>query len=518
MVNKPLTIEGANAGIPGNSVRADESIITGTSTGAVQLVANNISFDGFKVMSATNTLGAGMYISGTSSGSLVKNNLFTGNQKGIIANSDGVNAITMNYFTGNDFGVGVGVSSSTPTINRNGFSGNVTYGIGQTDASSTLAVNATCNWWDAVNGPGVVGVGSGDKVSANITYQPWLVSSSLSSECTGTTPAPVTATGSIIVVKNATGGDGTFGFTSDVPGHNSFNVTTASGTGSQIFTNVATGTYSITEIAQTGWTQTQNQCGINSRAVVADGATTTCIFANTKESSSTAPHGEIAGLVFEDWDADQSPFESQWEDVIPGLTVYLDTNDNGTLDSGELSIVTDSAGLYRFTALSEGTYHVRASLENGWKQIIPMSGKYDVTITSGQIVNDENFGFFKLGGIYGAKWNDSNGNGVRDASEIGIADGKITLKNEDASISLETTTDGDGDYSFLGLSKGMYALTEELRSGWTETTALTSATRVWSKVRMATEASVTTTIIVRIGATKRVIKTIALALMTKTSR
>ena len=36
-------------------------------------------------------------------------------------------------------------------------------------------VNASSNWWGAASGPGVVGAGTGDKVSANVGFTPWCV-------------------------------------------------------------------------------------------------------------------------------------------------------------------------------------------------------------------------------------------------------------------------------------------------------------------------------------------------------
>ena len=40
----------------------------------------------------------------------------------------------------------------------------------------TGILDATYNWWGAANGPGPVGPGSGDKVSTNVNYTPWLTS------------------------------------------------------------------------------------------------------------------------------------------------------------------------------------------------------------------------------------------------------------------------------------------------------------------------------------------------------
>ncbi len=79
--------------------------------------------------------------------------------------------------------------------------------------------------------------------------------------CNGGTPLPVTLpAGSITVVKNTVGGhDGTFGFSSSVPGATSFSVTTTGGTSApnnNVVMNAlpaaAGGTaYSVTEVAQT---------------------------------------------------------------------------------------------------------------------------------------------------------------------------------------------------------------------------------------------------------------------------
>ena len=303
-VNKSLTLNGANAGIAGNGVRGAESIITGTTTGAVELAADNITFNGFEVMSASNALGSGIHMSSANMGYLVDNNVITGNQIGIYANSNGTSTISHNLFdannqsgssggsgiyseftdhmtiTGNEFknhtlnspvifgatGSGVhkslmftnnnfhnnanasniyalaiatgtfsgntimaasdvtGISFSGDdqnitvsgntisngargirvedagfnlgpnmniAINRNGLTGNSVYGVGNITAS-TSPVDATCNWWGAASGPGPVGPGTGDKVTTNVTFSPWLGTSDLAGPCPAPPPPPPT--------------------------------------------------------------------------------------------------------------------------------------------------------------------------------------------------------------------------------------------------------------------------------------------------------------------------------------
>ena len=89
------------------------------------------------------------------------------------------------------------------------------------------------------------------------------------------------ATGSIAVVKNAVGGNGTFTFASNF---GFASLTTIAGTASQTFAGLAAGgAYNVSETVPAGWTLTSRSCdnGTIGAIVVAAGATTTCTFTNT---------------------------------------------------------------------------------------------------------------------------------------------------------------------------------------------------------------------------------------------
>jgi hypothetical protein len=96
----------------------------------------------------------------------VSNNEITGNQSGMRFGEPGKN---------NAGPTGVGV-------HYNNIVGNVVLGI---DNQTVPEVNATCNWWGAPNGPGPVGPGSGDRVSTNVKYSPWLVAPAPGGACGG---------------------------------------------------------------------------------------------------------------------------------------------------------------------------------------------------------------------------------------------------------------------------------------------------------------------------------------------
>jgi hypothetical protein len=71
-----------------------------------------------------------------------------------------------------------------------------------------------------------------------------------------------------------------------------------------------------------------------------------------------------------------------------------------------------------------------------------------------------------LGSICGVKFNDLNGNGVKDAGEPGLPDWQIGLGI--ATIP-PVTTDKDGKYCFNNLPAGTYTLTETNQTGWQQT-------------------------------------------------
>jgi len=73
---------------------------------------------------------------------------------------------------------------STPTgteVHYNNIVDNKDYGVKSvvwgSDTGGVLAeeVDATNNWWGHSSGPGTVGSGSGDTVSTNVDYEPWLL-------------------------------------------------------------------------------------------------------------------------------------------------------------------------------------------------------------------------------------------------------------------------------------------------------------------------------------------------------
>ena len=81
--------------------------------------------------------------------------------------------------TGNDVhnnSYGFVLWNADPTINLNSIYQNALGGVYRTTAGETEgSLDATNNWWGHSSGVGEVGKGSGDAVSANVDYEPWLL-------------------------------------------------------------------------------------------------------------------------------------------------------------------------------------------------------------------------------------------------------------------------------------------------------------------------------------------------------
>lgn len=92
--------------------------------------------------------------------------------------------VTDNDITGNDYGVRIAgpadndsleyADASVITVTQNDVAGNDVWGAVN---NGTNSLDATENWWGDADGPSGAGPGSGDAVNENVTYDPWLESS-----------------------------------------------------------------------------------------------------------------------------------------------------------------------------------------------------------------------------------------------------------------------------------------------------------------------------------------------------
>jgi hypothetical protein len=104
---------------------------------------------------------------------------------------------------------------------------------------------------------------------------------------------------------------------------------------------------------------------------------------------STGP-ASISGTFF--YDSNANGVWNTGEATSPYWLVYLDTNNNGRYESGEVQVRGDANGKFVFSGLSAGTYVVRAMTATGWKQTSQNGGGQVITVAGGQAYTGANIG------------------------------------------------------------------------------------------------------------------------------
>jgi serine-aspartate repeat-containing protein C/D/E len=132
------------------------------------------------------------------------------------------------------------------------------------------------------------------------------------------------------------------------------------------FTKVPSGPYYVIPIAPTGWAMSTPFRG----ASVADEVTTEF------PALGVSDRGRIPGRLFHDVNRDGKLTLSQGDRFLTDYTVYVDADNDGTLDAGERSTQTTEAGAFIFTALPLESYVVR---------FIPRADDVDHPVVAGSI-------------------------------------------------------------------------------------------------------------------------------------
>ncbi len=179
--------------------------------------------------------------------------------------------------------------------------------------------------------------------------------------------------------------------------------------------------------------------------------------------------GSLSGAIWNDQDG--NGLLGAAEVGLAEWQVYLDLNNNGSLDASEPTTQTDASGAYQFADVPYGFNTVRVSLPTNWLATNPSTATGTVLVLSGQARNGVNFGAREnVGNLQGTVWNDHNGDRARTVSEAGLADWTVFLDlNRDGawdSTEPSTTTDASGNYRFDKLVVGNYQVTEILPDGW----------------------------------------------------
>ena len=177
--------------------------------------------------------------------------------------------------------------------------------------------------------------------------------------------------------------------------------------------------------------------------------------------------GAIGGTVFNDANGDG--IKQSTEGGLASVTVFVDKNKNGILDTGEPSTKSAANGSYSFPGLAAGSYSVREIIPATYRATT--ANPVSVTVSAGT-TSTANFGDSQTVLITGNVFNDANGNKVKDATEKGIAGVTVYLdfnnNGQLDSFELKTTTDANGNFKFVE-PFGTYVIREIVPTGKTAT-------------------------------------------------
>ncbi len=158
-------------------------------------------------------------------------------------------------------------------------------------------------------------------------------------------------------------------------------------------------------------------------------------------------------------DLDEQGDRDSGEPGIEGWVIELvDSSTSAVVDTA----ITAADGAYQFVNVGAGSYDVRSQPRDGWTDTHPSSGVHVATISSGQALDDLDFGGYKRGAIRGTVWQDADGDGVQDEGEDALSGWVVQLDG----TALEATTNESGQYEFLDLVSGSYSVSLQLPAEW----------------------------------------------------
>lgn len=193
--------------------------------------------------------------------------------------------------------------------------------------------------------------------------------------------------------------------------------------------------------------------------------------------ASTVPRadgGAISGYVWNDLNVSGAK-ELGESNYLNRAQVYLDANNNGHLDSGEVSARSRTNGNYTFTNVAAGTYRVRINPPAGYRRTAPLpTFSWNVTIIGGAQAGGKRFGITQKVKIAGIVFNDGNANGTKDSAEGGRAGFLLWLDTDSDGLldagERSTSSDANGNFVFDNLSAGTYNVTIANKNGFRRTT------------------------------------------------
>ena len=215
--------------------------------------------------------------------------------------------------------------------------------------------------------------------------------------------------------------------------------------------------YTVIELPAAGWVCTTAPCALT--AAVSSGQTLGTLDFGNQPNTAT-----VSGAVYADLDADA--VRDGADGGRAGRIVWVDYDDDGTVDAGEPFATTDADGSYTIVGVSPGQFRVRYDAPAGEHISDPAAEHHVVTFGSGDVVLAKDFGSYVDAVLSGTVYDDKDGSGDRQAGENGLSNKTVELDvGADGSVEDTTTSGADGAYSFTGRTPGSYRVTVVVGAG-----------------------------------------------------
>ena len=255
------------------------------------------------------------------------------------------------------------------------------------------------------------------------------------------------------------GTDGVFGTPDDVVAA----TTTTDPDGGYLFTGVTAGEYVVRVVNNatlTGYTPTSGPDSeggyVSSPVTVAAGD----VAAGIDFGFDRATLYAVSDRIWNDADGD-GVFDAN-EDGIGGVLVNLRDNSGNIV----ATVMTNADGTFSFTGVPNGNYTL--AVINNAGILVGMTGTTAIATAlsravtvSGADIPGTNFGYRALGLVGSLIWSDADGDGVRDAGEVGLGGVPVELRDGvciPGSTCRTTVTAADGSYRFTGVAAGSYTV------------------------------------------------------------
>lgn len=231
-------------------------------------------------------------------------------------------------------------------------------------------------------------------------------------------------------------------------------------TGEYRFTNMLSGSYFVDTVLAPGEFKTAPAS--RHRVVVQPGQMI------GENDFGVALQGYISGTVFSDVNGNRA-FEVD-EPRLANRRVFVDSNNDGAWNPGEISTMTDDLGRYVLGGLNPGQYVVRTTPIPGSIQSKPADGAWVVDVQPATVARHRDFGFTEFAMLSGNVYNDINANGQRDPGDTARSGAVVFLDNNANGVldagEATTITDANGAYFFTSLASGVYHVRTQVPAGF----------------------------------------------------